>query len=185
MSDTKTVPIVCIDVQERNGTNRPVFAPSYEKPLIDAIWSPYADIVVRGLPSPGGRPWPTPTIEVTQEAERARLSAKYERHPTTKEPLFETIYGFGRFEAAFAEAVAGDKPAKKVKKAAKDETPDPLTAIDGVGASLACDLRTRYGVETVEDVADLTAEDLAAVGGIGAASAEKILASAAHLALTE
>lgn len=189
-----TIPVVCIDVAERNGTTRNMFTAEYELPLVEAIWSQEADITVRPVSAvrPGGRAYPITEFDATMAQERARLARKYEKHPSTKQPLFEAVYGFGRFEEAFNAVVNGKKAAPAepeqptVAEDAEVFTPsEPLTKISGVGKALACDLRTRFGVESIEDVASLTVEDLTKVGGIGKATAQKILDSAQSLTLTE
>lgn len=114
---TLTIPHVKIDVQDPRGTNRPVFAPIYEAPLIERVFEGRAEIKVSDIrdPGPGGRPWPKDMRErsATFAEEESRLRNKYGVHPTTKQPLFEQVYGFGLFHEAFDRAVSGKWTARE------------------------------------------------------------------------
>ncbi len=107
-----TIPHVRINIEDPKGTNRPIFAPIYEMPLLEKLWAGSGKTVtVSAIPAkgPNGRPWPPEMISrvATEAEEEARVKARYERNPSTKEPVFESVYGLGRFHEAFERAVSG------------------------------------------------------------------------------
>jgi predicted flap endonuclease-1-like 5' DNA nuclease len=236
--DTVFIPHVRIDLQNPRGTNRPVYAPIYEQPLLERLWKDSGvEIVVTAIAETGpkGRPWPADMLgrETTEAEEEARLKNKYRHNPSTKEPIFETVYGFGRFQEAFARAESGawgarstatatatatapvqrDRPevhpamqAKSedsiqeqidsgdYKTADTDAAPtgseegpgnspwDHLNAVNGLSDELSRALFDD-GIDTVAEIASMSAAEIAKYPGIGKKSGQSIIDSASELTL--
>lgn len=206
-----TIPHVKVEVRA-GGTYRPLFVPIYEAPLLERMFAQRGEVVVMPLPAvgPRERPWPADMRQrlASCAGEEQRLRAKYAKHPITKEPIFDAVYGFGKFTEAFQRAASnqwrppGEAP---VQEAAVEPDPEPtpeplpepepapegkleakpwaaLIPIDGLGDDFAETL-FNDGHETIADVASMSLEELEAYPGIAKKSGQRILDSASTLVL--
>lgn len=210
------VPNVQILIEDKTRTTRIKFAPIYEVPLLEKVWAGRGSVTATPIPDKqsNGQSWPEYIIhrKVDFAQERARIHRIYERHPITKDELFESIYGFGRFAEAFKRAVSGEwtpesnatdaptpverqlhpavdvpeeKHADGTEVEAQDSPENDVTALQriaGLGPELAEEL-VSDGVRTVEDVADLSVEELQERPGIGPVTAKQISEAAQDLLL--
>jgi len=247
LSPTKkvAVPLVRININEDNGkgTNRPVFAPIYEAPLLASVWEGRATIETTdiGPKGPGGRPWPEEMriLKTSLRREERRLAEKYGKHPITKDPVYGVHYAHGRFAAAFEQVVSGqwtagetytpdtsdadidedegdeesfaltdvpkvhpatlvdDSPAKESpedeagEEPAKEAAPPTarelavrdLSRIKGVDDSLAEAILDQLDIDSVAQLAEVPADELETVSGIGSKTALRISEGAQMLAL--
>lgn len=106
------VPLVRVNIRDDKGTNRPVNCPIYEAPLIERVWEGYGarvEIQQMSKTGPRGEPWPEDMTQLrtSMAKEEKRLRLKYKKHPTTKENVFQSVYGLGQFPEAFQRAVEG------------------------------------------------------------------------------
>jgi predicted flap endonuclease-1-like 5' DNA nuclease len=107
------IPLVRVNIRDDKGTNRPVFAPIYEAALLQSVWERVPGVTVEiqqlSATGPNGKPWPEDMrfMRSSMAKEEARLREKYRKHPVTKEPVFNILYGRGEFPDAFARAASG------------------------------------------------------------------------------
>jgi predicted flap endonuclease-1-like 5' DNA nuclease len=108
------VPHVRIVFEDGSGTTRSVFEPIYVVPLLERLHRGVGSklkVTPQKLSSrgPGGRPWPEDMRRrvASLASEEARLARLYAKHPQSKDPVFEAVYGQGRFAEAFARVVRG------------------------------------------------------------------------------
>ena len=179
-----------VNLPDDKGTNRLLVVPAYEIPLLEAL---HVGTKVEVMPLPSNAIHETRYREASLAQEMGRLRLKYQKHPITKNPVFDAVYTSATFREAFEREVVdplapgreGSAPAVPDKPVTEEtvnalETAKLLTEIRGVGMGAAQEL-VKAGFYTIQDVAEADLDALIAVSGLGQVSAARIKSEAEAL----
>jgi len=199
------VPNYVITIHNSKGTSRQRMVPQYELPLIQALWASSA----AGGQSPSitcdpiGSSEHLKTVRYLEveslAAEKKRLQSFYEKHPVTKTPIFGLVYPLNTFEETvkkvypnlFGESELFASMKVHTEEAAPieaepvefdDSVIDELSQLKNVGASKAKALAAA-GFDSISEIAQTDAAEIAAVKGISAKEAAEIVEHAVELSL--